>query len=229
LTRNNTSSENIKAIEEIFDLKIKDTSLYHLSLVHRSSSIESADNERLELLGDAVLDLVVVDHLYRLFPDLDEGKLTKLKSKIVSREHLSALAIQLGLVERLSLVKQKELSPELLIGNVLEAIFGAIYLEQGFEIAQLRALKMIEDHIGLDSLFVDLVDAKSKLLEQAQKNKWNIVFSVKEESRESEYRFSARVKYGDRILGQGKGSSKKKAEKSAAAQALKTLQEENQA
>ena len=167
-----------------------------------------------------------MDHLYRCFPELDEGKLTKLKSKIVSREHLSALAIRIGLTERLTLMKQKEISPELLIGNVFEAIFGAMYLEQGFDTARRKALEIIEKEVHLEGLLVNLVDSKSLLLEIAQKNRWNITFHVREEPKDAEHKFMAKVKKNNIVIGEGRGNSKKKAEKEASAHALQTLQKE---
>jgi len=225
LSKKEDLGQNIQVLQKTFDIVINNSAPYELALTHRSAT-KGDDNERLELLGDAVLDLVVADHLYVQYPNLDEGKLTKLKAKLVSRERLSGLAINLGLNKNLMITRQRDLEVELIIGNVLEAIFGAMYLEQGFEVSKARAMKMMNDHVIIDTLLLDLVDAKSKLLELAQKKRWNISFVVREEPRSSDMKFSATVKWDERILGTGKGNSKKKAEKEASVHALETIQRE---
>lgn len=214
---------NIAFLQETFDIKIGNRVLFDKALIHRSAALE-LDNERLELLGDAVLDLCVAHHLHDRYPHLKEGALTKLKSKLVSRERVQTLAIEMGLAEHLQLVKQKDLNPELIIGNVFEAIWGAMYLDQGFECTKDRVIRILTAKIDTDLLLEDLLDAKSKLLELAQKQRWDIRLHVTEQPRTSSYRFKAEVRYGSDLVGIGHGNSKKQAEKEASTEALHVLQ-----
>ncbi len=216
---------NAEFLGEQYKIEIKDPSLYDLAATHRSSGT-SEDNERLELLGDAVLDLVVADHLFHAYPELDEGQLTKLKSKMISRDQLIHIAKMEGLSDSLVFSKQKDLDPELIIGNVLEAIYGAMYLEQGFAIVKDRAVQMFNRTCDMNALFRDLHDPKSMLLEWSQKLKKNIKYEVEPHNSNT---FRAKVSVDGRAIGEGFGSSKKRAEKDASRIALgilETLDEE---
>lgn len=190
-----------------------------MATTHRSACIKP-DNERLELLGDAVLDLIAADYLYRCFPQMDEGRLTKLKAKLISRVQLRRIAELDGLVREIEITKQHDLDARLIIGNVLEAIFGAIYLDQGYNISRDRAVLMFDRHCDLNELIDDLEDPKSQLLEWSQREKNPLRFQLEERS---EGRFEAHVFVGDEHIASGGGRSKKKAEKVAAKQALMTL------
>ena len=211
---------NLQFISKYFGFRIKDPRPYHLALVHRSSG-KKENNERLELLGDAVLDLVVADYLYSEYPKLNEGELTKLKSKLISRDQLNKIGHNIGMVDHLSLVKQRDLDPSLLIGNVLEAIFGAIYLDQGYQVSHLAGIKMFNNTCDLDDLLENIHDSKSLLLEWSQRRKKNIRFKVTPADQDS---FIARIFIDDMLIAQGDGRSKKKAEKAAAKKALEVIE-----
>ncbi|NNC83504.1 MAG: ribonuclease III [Flavobacteriales bacterium] len=213
-------SHNIRFLNQRFNIRIKDQRLYDLALVHRSSA-ENKDNERLELLGDAVLDLIVADFLYKDFPTLNEGELTKLKAKIISRDQLNSIGHQYGLVDELELVKQKDLDPSLIIGNVLEAIFGAMYLDQGYTLTHRAAIAMFKETCDVPLMLENLHDAKSLLLEWSQKKKKALNFRVRPKP---DGRFKASIYIGDMLIAQGEGRSKKKAEKEAAKRALAVIE-----
>lgn len=213
------SSSNERFLEKQFEIRIKDFSQYELALTHRSYS-SNKDNERLELLGDAVLDLIVADFIYCHFPEMDEGLMTKLKSKFISRENLIEIATKEGLIDGLELNKQKDLEEKLIIGNVLEAIVGAIYIDQGYDIAKDRAIRMFERSSPVEQLLGDLHDPKSQLLEWAQKNKKDIRFTIDTKGRNY---FEAQLFIDQELIATGVGKSKKKSEKDAARSAIERM------
>jgi len=217
--RSTGDSTNKAFLEDCFSIRIKQFNQFELALTHRSHSA-GADNERLELLGDAVLDLIVADYIYHRFQEMDEGLLTKLKSKFISRDNLIAIATKEGLTEGLNLSKQKDLEQELIIGNVLEAIFGAMYIDQGYEICRNRAIRMFERSSPVEELLADLHDPKSQLLEWAQKCKKEVRFVIDPKGRD---RFEARLFLDEDFISKGIGKSKKKSEKNAARQAIVEL------
>ncbi|NND94414.1 MAG: ribonuclease III [Flavobacteriales bacterium] len=212
-------NSNLLFITKCFDLRLNESKHYQLALIHRSSP-GAENNERLELLGDAVLDLIVADYLFHNFPELNEGELTKLKAKLISREQLNQIGHEIGLVENLNLEKQKDLDPSLLIGNVLEAIFGAVYLDQGYQKTKQVAVKMFEQTCDIRTLSENLHDAKSLLLEWSQKARKNIRIKIHPEENEN---FRAKIYIGETLIAQGEGRSKKRAEKNAARKALKVI------
>ncbi len=212
-------STNKAFLEKRFNIRIKQFEQFELALTHRSHS-SGADNERLELLGDAVLDLIVADYIYHRFQEMDEGLLTKLKSKFISRDNLITISNKEGLTEGLILSKQKDLDQELIIGNVLEAIFGAIYIDQGYDICRNRAILMFERSSPVEDLLTDMHDPKSQLLEWAQKCKKEIRFVIDAKGRD---RFEARLFLDEDLISKGIGKSKKKSEKEAARIAIVEL------
>lgn len=218
-SRRNSASTNLTFLESRFNIRIKDSTQYDLALIHRSYTSEE-DNERLELLGDAVLDLIVADYIFHSFPEMDEGLLTKLKSKFISRENLIEIANKEGLTEELEIERQKDLDQELIIGNVLEALFGAMYMDQGYEIARDRAIRMFERSSPVEGLIKDLHDPKSQLLEWAQKYKREIRFAIDSKGRDE---FQARLYLDEQLIAKGLGKTKKKSEKEASRRAIEDL------
>ena len=212
-------STNMSFVESRFDIQIKDSTQYDLALIHRSYT-SGEDNERLELLGDAVLDLIVADYIFQGFPEMDEGLLTKLKSKFISRENLIEIANKEGLTEGLEIERQKDLDQELIIGNVLEALFGAMYMDQGYDIARDRAIRMFERSSPVEGLIKDLHDPKSQILEWAQKYKREIRFAIDNKGRDE---FQARLYLDEQLIAKGLGKTKKKSEKEASRRAIEDL------
>lgn len=206
------------------------TSVYAMALRHKSltrgngNAQVTASNERLEFLGDALLDVVVADHLFRMFPYKDEGFLTKMRSKIVSRQHLNGLALKIGMQELLE--KEGGTSPGTSIyGNALEALIGSIYLDKGFKGAKKFILKrLFTIYIDLDEIENTETDYKSKLTEWAQKERKNLEFRVLEEARNSENRnFVVGVFINSSLMGQAANYSKKRAEQMAAEKAWEAI------
>lgn len=209
-------------VEEMFDINVQDLEVYRRALVHRSVD-EVSNNERLEYLGDAVLDLIVADLLFREYPDLKEGELTKLKSRLVSRENFRDIGNSMKIAERLPLKKQHDLRSTHIIGNVLEALYGALYMDQGYDIAKDRAFKMIERHCDMSEMLSTMVDPKSELLEWAQKHRRSIRFDTKEVRRGPIPHFTAQVILDGKARWQGGGTSKKRAQMAASRVAIDEL------
>ncbi len=205
--------------------------LYHLALIHKSAASKvyhnpHLNNERLEFLGDAVLDSIVAEHLYKKFPDKDEGFLTQLRSKIVNRETLKRISLKLGIG---NLVESKVANDnhKSVYGDALEAIIGAMYLDKGYKRTKRFILKKILDHhINLKKLSETEIDFKSRIIEWGQKHKKDINFNCHEESNSTNRSpfFVSHLLISDQIVGIGTGTSKKEAEQNAAEQALQSME-----
>ena len=210
------------ALKNILGFYPGNIALYQMALRHKSLSRGAeqkvtASNERLEFLGDALLDAVVAEHLFRTFPYKDEGFLTKMRSKIVSRHHLNGIAVKMGLQDLLS--KEGGTSPGTSIyGNALEALIGGIYLDKGFEKAKAFILmRLFKIYIDLNELENTETDYKSKLTEWAQKEKKGLEFKVLQEARQSDNKnFHVGVFINNTIQGEASHFSKKRAEQMAA-------------
>ncbi len=194
--------------------------LYHLAFLHSSLAAESnMSNERLEYLGDAVLSLVIADYLFLKFPFRDEGYLTDLRSKMVSRNNLNNIAYKMGIEEILQYNKQDSfLSRKSISGNALEALIGAVYLDHGYPGAKKFILgKLVAQHMDIEDLEASEFNYKSKILEWGQKNDVRIDFIILEErrtQRHSLYKIALMVNGVE--SGIGEDNSKKNAEKKAA-------------
>ncbi len=206
------------------------TNLYRQAFRHSSASKRNNkgiknSNERLEFLGDAVLDLIVADYLYDQFPKLDEGQLTKMKAKVVSRRTLNALGEKIDLPQQLELNLGKQVLHQSIIGNAFEALVGAVYLENGYHFTEKIFLKLLKKN-NLDKMVHLDVDFKSKLHEYCQKDKINLSFAVIGEQQEAGKSFyQIEVRLDGKAYGSGSGKSKKAAEQTAARQAWEQLEE----
>lgn len=200
--------------------------LYKLATRHSSSVSGKENNERLEFLGDAVLGLIVAEFLFKKFPFREEGFLTEIRSRIVNGEHLAQLARKTGLS---SLIehnqKNKMIQRSSMYGDALEALVAAVYLDHGFEKCRQFVLKkLIQPHCDLDSIVALNVNFKSQLIEYAQKRNQKAEFSISGESGTANNRqFQAEASIDGKVIGKGRGLSKKKAEQAAAEDALKKL------
>lgn len=226
-------SIDLSPLEKILGVTFTNKDILRQALVHRSYLNENPDfgldhNERLEFLGDAVLELVVTDYLYHHY-NLPEGELTNLRAAVVKGEMLSRIAEELGLNEYLFLSRgeRRDIGKARLyiLANVVEAVIGAVYIDQGYEAAatliQARIITKLPSVIeqGLH------IDNKSRFQEQAQE-KFRITPTYEvlhENGLDHAKEFTVGVFVGDKKMGEGYGSSKQEAQQHAAKEALKKL------
>lgn len=183
------------------------------------------NNERLEFLGDSVLDAIVADFLFKHYKSHNEGFLTKMRAKIVSRKTLNQLAIKMGIHKLVKAQVEQETHQTSLAGNALEALIGSIYLDRGYEFTE----KVVQDRI-LEK-FIDLndleqldFDPKSKLIERSQKERFKLVFNTRLKDPDSKVKeYLCTISKDEDPIGEGIGSSKKKAEQEAARKALASI------
>ena len=215
------------------DINLVDTAFVHKSYMNEHHDLKSQHNERLEFLGDAVLELVVTDYLYKKYPNEEEGVLTNWRSALVKGKHLAEIASELDLGLFLYLSRGEERSggrkKNYILANTLEALIGAIYLDQDYKKAHnfidTFILKRLEEILkkGLH------IDAKSRFQEVAQEvlgitPEYKL---VKEEGPDHNKIFVMGAYLGTEFVAEGNGSSKQKAEQEAAAAALKKNNWEN--
>ena len=189
----------------------------------------SINNERLEFLGDAVIEAVTSDYLYIEFPDRDEGFLTQLRSKIVSRQSLNALAVELGLDRQVISSGGVAVVQKHIYGDAFEAMMGAIYLDQGYDfVNRLLINKIYFRYLNIDTLTEEETDFKSRLIEWCQKHRHKVLFRTGQERGAASNRplFYATVLIDDMEVGHGSGESKKEAEQRAALSVAESLTDE---
>ena len=165
----------------------KNISLYELAFRHRSVAKEIRDgvkdsNERLEFLGDAVLGAIVANYLFSKFPFKDEGFLTELRSKMVSRVYLNKLALKIG-IDKLVQYDESNRLYKSICGDTFEALIGAIYLDKGFDFTEKVVLnRIIRFHVDIDELEKQELNFKSKVINWAQRNRKSISFDAREDN-----------------------------------------------
>lgn len=184
------------------------------------------NNERLEYLGDAILDTILSEYLFHKYPDANEGLLTKTRAKIVNREQLNQLAISLGFQD---LVVSHLTSPNPtfnLYGDALEAFIGALFINRGYnKTRDFLIKKVLEKHLDLNRIFESETDYKSLILEWGQKQKQQVCFDCREETDPLTHKsiFNISLLINDIVTGTGRGNSKKEAEQEASLRAWKNL------
>ena len=219
----------IKFIIDHFGYRPKSLVNFYLALSHRSANPgeDEQSNERLEFLGDAILDAVVAEFLYKKYPGNDEGYLTKLKSKVVNRKNLSEIGSKMKIRTVLRFSTARNLNVASLEGNAFEALIGAIYLDGGYE----KTEKCLQNHIlrkyvDLNKLLEEEIDFKSRLIIWCQKKRLPIEFIVeKEEHVQGAWEYSILITINQREFGRGKAGSKKQAEQGASRQTLELIGE----
>ncbi|MEJ2613484.1 MAG: ribonuclease III [Ignavibacteriaceae bacterium] len=225
--------EKFKKLEKLTGSPINDSSYYIQALMHRSYLEQNEEydisNERLEFLGDSVLSLIVAEYLFDEFPEKDEGFLTKVRAKIVNRLALADAAEKINLAEFLLVSKNISNSfvngSKTILSDALEALIGAIYLDNGLDSAKMFIQKILIQPNLKQGLYLIDENYKSQLLEFAQANKmesptYNV---IKEEGPQHNRLFTVKVSIGNTDYGVGKGKNKKSAEQKAAQEALEKL------
>lgn len=215
----------IDAINFILGYKTSKPELYKLALLHKSIKTEES-NERLEFLGDAILGLIVANHLFKLYPFKDEGFLTKIRSKIVSRDSLNNVGRKMGLKKLINIRKIKTKSYDSIHGDALEAIIGACYLEKGFDFCEKKVINnILLPYFDLDDLTTQTHNFKSKILEWAQKERKKIDFIVEKTKTSNRFsQFKSILKLNGEKVSVGYGKNKKNAEKDASRLACEILE-----
>lgn len=228
--------EDIKAFENKIGYQFKDKELIKLALTHSSYANEvktgkRANNERLEFLGDAVLELGISEYIYRTFNEMPEGELTKLRAGVVCESSLAKKAREYSISKYIFLGKGEEVSRnnmrDSILADAFEAIIGAIYLDSGFEAAKDFLLKSLKDYIEEIKDNFKSLDCKTRLQEIVQRNGHNVlVYQIVGESGPDHNKvFYSNVSLNGKVIGKGEGHSKKEADQSAAMNALKSIGE----
>lgn len=203
-------------------------SYYRLACVHRSAPMQIAghlcrNNDRLEYLGDAVLDLVVSDILMNTYPDKNEGYLTQLRAKMVNGKQLASYANRLGITDMLVSRSVQEAELSHLQGDMVEALIGAAYLDRGYALAKrFVEKKIIRKCLDVDTVVQQEQDFKSRVLERCQKKALAVNFHTFEDhsTDDSKIKFCCFLRVEGQALGFGQAKSKKEAEQMAAEEAL---------
>ena len=218
-------------LTKILGFKPKHIIFYKTAFTHRSMNIRDdkgnvINYERLEFLGDATLSAVIASHLYLEVPSGDEGYLTKMRSKIVSREHLNELGKDLNLID---LVKSK-IPPgqfgDNIHGNIFEALIGAIFLDKGYKFCEKFIYKrVIIPYVDIETLEGKVISYKSLLIEWCQKEKKTFNYNVYEDTGNDEVRhFSVKLSIDKIVVAKARATSKKKAEEKASKRAFFVFQ-----
>ena len=213
-----------RAIDDMFGFIPNNIELYKLALIHKSASVtldngQHINNERLEFLGDAVIESVSSDYLFIEFPDKNEGFLTQMRSKMVSRQSLNAVAKRIGLDDHVITNSTNSSAQKHIYGDAFEAMMGAIYLDQGYDfVNRLLINKIFAQYLKVDTLLESETDFKSRLIEWCQKNHHTIHFSTSHDKTYSTSHpfFYSTVMIDNIEVGHGAGESKKEAEQRAA-------------
>ncbi|MFI5164042.1 MAG: ribonuclease III [Bacteroidia bacterium] len=218
------------SLNNILGFSPKNLSLYSQAFRHNSIAKEikagvKDSNERLEFLGDSVLSIVIADYLFRKFPYKDEGFLTKMRSKIVSRAHLNQLSLKMGLNKFLFQTDDPSLKFSSMNGDAFEALLGAIYLDKGFSAVQNFILnRILKFHVDVEKILLTETDFKSKLIEWSQREKKEVQFHIVDENGNGyDKQFMIAVKVNREIIAQAQHFSKKKAEQLSAEAACTKL------
>lgn len=232
----NSRSENdgnffIK-LKDILGFKPKKLKFYKKAFTHRSLNKKDSKGrplnyERLEFLGDAMLSAVIASHLFREVPRGDEGYLTKMRSKVVSREHLNELGRDLDLLSMIRSRIPKNSFGDNIYGNIFEALVGAIYLDRGYKYCERFIYeKVIVPYVNIERLEGKVISYKSLLIEWCQKEKRTFKYEVYEDTGKDKLKhFAVKLHINSKVVSKARATSKKKAEEIASKRAYFSFQE----
>ncbi len=230
---NESDKRLYNAIKRIIGTSPSNLSIYKLAMQHSSVAKEDKNgfkesNERLEYLGDAILGSIVADFLFKRYPYKNEGFLTDIRSRIVSRSSLGELSKKMGLDELIEVDNKRKnaYSHKSLYGDAIEAFIGAVYLDKGFTFCQNFIVnKILLTHLDLQIIIETDKNYKSKLIEWAQKESRNIQFSIAKDKADNNNRqFVAQILLDEVAISTGNGYTKKNAEQDAARRACEELE-----
>ncbi|GGI56154.1 ribonuclease III [Winogradskyella haliclonae] len=218
-------------LQQILGFKPKNKSFYIKAFTHRSMNIKDKKGnpinyERLEFVGDAMLSSVIASYLFNEVPHGDEGYLTKMRSKVVSREHLNELGRELKLIDLVTSRIPKDNFGSNIHGNLFEAIVGAIYLDKGYKACEKFIYKnVILPHVDIEKLEGKVISYKSLLIEWCQKEKKTFDYEVYEDTGNDALKhFAVKLSIDDKVVAKGRATSKKKAEEKASKRAFFAFQ-----
>lgn len=219
------------AIQKILGFKPKNIGHYKKAFTHRSLNQKDQEGnavnfERMEFLGDAMLSAVIAAYLFKTVPGGNEGYLTKMRSKIVSRKHLNELGKDLNLIEFVQTNIPKEQFGANIHGNLFEALIGAIYADKGYKYCKRFIFdRVINPYIDIEQLEGKVISYKSLLIEWCQKTKKTFNYEVYDDTGNDEIKhFAVKLRIDDRVVAKARATSKKKAEEKASKRAYYALQ-----
>ncbi|UNY99944.1 ribonuclease III [Zhouia spongiae] len=230
-SRSDNDGNFFLVLKNMLGFKPHNIEFYKYAFVHRSMNKKDKEGnpisyERLEFLGDSMLSAVISDYLFKEVPEGDEGYLTKMRSKVVSREHLNELGRDLGLIKYVKSNIPEEHYGENIHGNVFEALVGAIFLDKGYRYCERFIRKrVIRPYVDIEKLEGKIISYKSLLIEWCQKEKKSFNFDTYEdEGNEAIKHFAVKLYIDKKIVAKARATSKKKAEERAAKRAYFALQ-----
>lgn len=236
ILKNSRSEEDgnfFLALNKILNYKVKKKTLYLKAFTHRSMNIKdkkgnAVNYERLEFVGDAMLSAVIAAYLFEKVPHGDEGYLTKMRSKVVSREHLNELGRELNLIDLVESKIPKSNFGNNIHGNLFEALVGAIYLDKGYKYCeQFIFNRVIDPHVDIETLEGRVISYKSLLIEWCQKEKKVFDYNVYEDTGNDDLKhFSVKLSIDHKVISKARATSKKKAEEKASKRAFFAFQKE---
>ncbi|MBN2890507.1 MAG: ribonuclease III [Bacteroidales bacterium] len=231
IVQKNEPKDLKKNLKKVLGFTPKNISLYETAFIHKSASFVNKDNqvinnERLEFLGDAILDAVISDFLFKNFPAENEGFLTKTRAKIVNTKMLAKVASEFNLKRFLQMQTDNEFNNENLCADTFEALIGAIYMDKGYKLVrEFINKKVIGNVVDVEKLISTESNHKSNLIEWAQKKGYVVRFATFEH-KEDQKMFVAKIMVNDNEVAEGYGKTKKEAEQMSALKAIKKINPE---
>ncbi|HSP12601.1 MAG TPA: ribonuclease III [Salegentibacter sp.] len=230
-SRSSKDGNFFMALTQILGFKPKNLAHYRKAFTHRSLNIKdelgnAISFERMEFLGDAMLSAVIASHLFKAVPGGNEGYLTKMRSKVVSRKHLNELGRDLDLINHVKTNIPIDQFGVNIHGNLFEALIGAIYLDRGYKYCKRFIYeRVIDPYVDIEQLEGRVISYKSLLIEWCQKEKKEFNYEIYEDTGNDEIKhFAVKLRIDNRVVAKARATSKKKAEEKASKRAYYALQ-----
>jgi len=223
--KNASEKKLAQSIKNLLGFYPKNISLFQQALTHSSAAKHTKSNERLEFLGDSILGTIVAEYLFGILPNKDEGVLTQVRSRMVSRNQLNKLAVKLGIDKILTTDIKGNISYTL-YGDAFEALIGAMYLEIGYvKTKKILLEKIIKQHLEIQTIINEDTDYKSRLINYCQKNRMPLQFILLDETADGAKKiYRIGIELDSKIITEAENASKRAAEQLAAQAALEKLE-----